>query len=133
MNDLRWMDLAIKVAGMSGRDVPIGSVIVDAHGNQLAHAHNEVEMREDPTAHSEMICIQRACAVVGSRYLDGCTIYCTLEPCAMCSQAIKLARINRVIFGAFRNIEISRSCDMVGGIMERECSELLSSFFLKLR
>lgn len=129
-HELAWMQYALNLAQNSGLDWPIASVIV--YNNEiLVSAHNEVELRGDPTAHSEMLCIQRACAKLNSRHLVGCVMYCTLEPCQMCQAALKLARVDKVIFGAFQNYNHNTKYDCIGGIMQQECSALLSLFETK--
>lgn len=81
-------------------EVPVGAVIADAEGHILAQAHNRVITDTDPTAHAEMLAIRAAAGALGSERLTDCALYVTLEPCAMCAQAIALARIERLYFGA---------------------------------
>lgn len=126
------MKRAIEIAKDSGEDCPVGCIIVQ-NGIEIASSCNKVEALCDPTAHAEMVCIKAACNKLRSRHLPDCTLYCTLEPCKMCSEAIRLAQIGSVVFGAFRDKSISYSQNTVGGIMERECSDLLTKFFNKLR
>ena len=130
--DLDWMKRALEIAGQAGDDCPIGSIVV-RNGEELAARHNEVELQSNPVAHCEMLAIQHACASLGTRYLTDCTIYCTLEPCPMCMEAIRLAQVQRLIFGAFRDINHPYTCDTVGGIMSDECGQLLTEFFRKRR
>jgi tRNA(adenine34) deaminase len=80
-------------------DVPVGAVVVH-EGAVVAAGHNERELRQDPTAHAELLALQRAAGALGSWRLLGCTLYVTLEPCAMCAGAIVLARVARVVYGA---------------------------------
>ena len=80
-------------------DVPIGAVIV-RDGKIIARGENQVQMRKNPTLHAEIVAINRACKKMGAKFLDGCDIYVSLEPCAMCATAISLARINNVYFAA---------------------------------
>lgn len=82
-------------------DVPIGAVIIDAHGHTIAAAHNERELTQDPTAHAEILAIRKAATHLGTWRLDQCTLVVTLEPCAMCAGAIVLARIPRIVIGAW--------------------------------
>ena len=124
-------------------EVPIAAAIVAGDGTVLATAHNEVELRSDATAHAELLAIQRACAVRGSKYLQDCTLYVTLEPCAMCAQAASLAKVKKVIFGAYdpkgggvehgARVFAQATChhapEVVGGVMEAECGALLTEFF----
>lgn len=128
-------------------EVPIAAAIMDASGAVLAHAHNEVEARRDATAHAELIVIQEACRARGEKYLGDCTLYVTLEPCAMCAQAASLAKIRKIIFGAydpkgggvehgarvFAHPTCNHAPEVVGGVMEAECGALLKEFFAKKR
>lgn len=130
--ELDFMRKAIEIAKNSGPDCPIGSVIV-LNNTIIATAHNEVEKNYDPLAHSEILCIHRACNVIGNKYLENCILYCTLEPCPMCLHAIKLARIQRVVFGAFQYDYANYKLDCIGSILQTECSTLLNGFFRTLR
>ena len=95
------MNQAIVLAkrAFSHDDVPIGAVIVH-DGKIIARGENQVQMRKNPTLHAEIVAINRACKKLGTKFLDGCYIYVSLEPCAMCATAISLARINNVYFAA---------------------------------
>ena len=99
--DERWMESALREAEQAykRKEVPIGAVIVH-DGRIIGRGYNQIETLQDPTAHAEMIAITAAATALGSRRLDGCTLYVTLEPCAMCAGAIVLARIPRLVFGA---------------------------------
>jgi tRNA(adenine34) deaminase len=124
-------------------EVPIAAHVVAGDGTVLAMAHNEVEMRRDATAHAEMLAIQAACAVRGSKYLEDCTLYVTLEPCAMCAQAISLTKIKKLVFGAFdpkgggvehgARVFAQTTChhvpEVIGAVMAEECGALLVDFF----
>ncbi len=127
-------------------EVPVGAVVVK-DGEIIARAHNLRESDKDATAHAEMVAIRRACAYLGDWRLDGCDIYVTLEPCAMCSGAIRQARLRRLFFGAY---DKSYGCvvsaaqyldkpkglsvpEYYCGIMEDECSKLLDDFFKDAR
>lgn len=124
-------------------EVPVGAVIVDARGAVIASAYNQVETRGDITAHAEMLAIRRASHVMGTKYLEECSLYVTLEPCAMCAQAIAYARLQRVYFGAydpksggveygatiFKQPTTHHKPEVYGGVMEQECAALLHSFF----
>jgi tRNA(adenine34) deaminase len=123
-------------------DVPIGAVV--ARGEEiLARAGNQRERLGDPTAHAEILALRVAAEAVGSWRLDGCTLYVTLEPCAMCAGAVVLARIPRVVFGAddpkagfagslgdlLRDPRLNHRADVIRGVMVDECGELLRRFF----
>lgn len=124
-------------------DVPIGAVVLDADGLVIASAHNEREKTGDPTAHSEVLALRRAAEAMGSWRLTGCTLVVTLEPCTMCAGALVLARIDRLVFGAFdpkagavaslfdvvRDPRLNHRPEVVGGIAEDECGALLREFF----
>lgn len=128
-------------------EVPIAAAIVAADGTALSTAHNEVERRTDATAHAELLAIQAACAARGSKYLQDCTLYVTLEPCAMCAQAASLAKIKKIIFGAYdpkgggvehgARVFTQSTChhapEVIGGFMEDECGALLQEFFKERR
>ena len=96
-----WMRRALSVASASPEDVPVGAVVYDAAGTELAAAGNERELTGDPTAHAEILALRRAAARTGSWRLDGCTLVVTLEPCTMCAGALVLARVSRLVFGAW--------------------------------
>ena len=143
--DRKFMLLAIEQAQLAGSigEVPVGAVVVDKDNNILASAHNLRETNQDPTAHAEIVAIRRASEKVGSSRLDGMTLYVTLEPCAMCIGAIVLSRISRLIFGArdpkagavfsVYNIgvdnKLNHSVEVIEGVFELECSDLLKEFF----
>ena len=129
-------------AGSVCAEVPIAAAVLDANGEVIAMAHNEVETRADATAHAELLAIQAACAARGSKYLEGCTMVVTLEPCAMCAQAISLTKIDRLIFGAydmkgggvehgarvFSHSTCHHAPEIIGGMLEAECRNLLQTF-----
>lgn len=130
---MKWMKLAIEEALKAKLDIPVGCVII-CEEKVIARSHNEVELRRDATAHAEILCIQRACGILNRRNLSDCTLICTLEPCKMCEEAIKLARINKVMFGAFAdNSDCDYKIDWIGGIMENECSKLIKQYFFSIR
>ena len=122
-------------------EVPVGAVIV-AGDRIIASAHNLTEQLCDPTAHAEMQAITSASAYLGSKYLKGCTLYVTLEPCPMCAAALYWAQIDRVVYGASddkmgyslvpKNLMHPKTV-VTKGICQVECAELMSRFFLKLR
>jgi tRNA(adenine34) deaminase len=140
----RGMEIAIAEArkAASHGDVPIGAAIL-RDGELLARAGNERELRRDPTAHAEVLAIRAAAEALGGWRLPGTTIYVTLEPCAMCAGAIVLARIPSVIIGArdpkagaagsvfdiLREPALNHRPEVITGVREAECAELLRSFF----
>lgn len=140
------MKLALAEANEARKrnSVPVGAVI--SQGEQLiSSAGNEVMKNNDPTAHAEILAMRKACITLGSRILENCEIYVTLEPCAMCAQAISLARIKTLYFGAYdqkygaviHNARIFQYSphkpDVYGGIMEVECKKILLDFFKNKR
>ena len=94
-----YMLLAVQEALKSGKDVPVGALIVK-DDKIISKAHNEVIKNNDPTAHAEILAIREACSILGSYNLSGCSIYVTLEPCPMCAGAIINAKIDKVVYGA---------------------------------
>lgn len=138
----RALDEARKAAACG--DVPVGAVVVDgASGVVLAAAGNRVEADRDPTAHAELLAIREAATSRGETRLSDCDLYVTLEPCAMCAQAIAFARIRRLVFGAYDpkgggvehgpRIFSQPTChhapEIVGGLDEAACAALLKDFF----
>jgi tRNA(adenine34) deaminase len=142
--DAAWMRRAIEVADACAAhgDVPIGAVVVRDDA-EIAAAGNERELRGDPTAHAEILALRAASEVMGSWRLDGCSLYVTLEPCAMCAGAIVLARIDRVVFGAadpkagfagslgnlVQDERLNHRVELHGGVEADACGELLRAFF----
>ena len=139
-----FMRLAFREAeqAFAEDEVPVGAIVV--HGEDvIGSAHNQREQLHDPTAHAEMIAITQAAEALGSWRLDDCLLYVTLEPCPMCAGAIVQARIPWVVYGTtdpkagavdtlyqlIRDPRLNHRCQTVGGIMERECGEILSRFF----
>jgi tRNA(adenine34) deaminase len=136
---------ALECAATASRtgDVPIGAVVVDAEGRELAAAANAREALGDPTAHAEVLALRAAAAVRGEWRLDGCTLAVTVEPCTMCAGAIVLSRIARVVFGAWeprtgaagslwdvlRDRRQNHRPEVVAGVLEAECAAVLESFF----
>lgn len=125
-------------------EVPVGAVIVDSlSGEIVGIAHNEMKNAQDPTAHAELLAIKRALAAKGEDRLRNCDLYVTLEPCPMCAQAISFSRIRRLYFGAYdpkgggvdhgAKIFNASSChhvpEVIGGLEEEKCAELLIRFF----
>ncbi len=128
-------------------DVPVGAVIVDDSGAVIASGHNERELRQDPSAHAEMLALRAASQRMGTWRVLDCTLYVTLEPCAMCAGAIVLARVPRVVFGCFDpkaggagsvmdilgEQRLNHRPAVTGGVLAPECSALLREFFAARR
>ncbi|MGO2542480.1 nucleoside deaminase [Specibacter sp. AOP5-B1-6] len=139
------MGLALTEAqrALTTADVPIGAVVLGPDGGVLGLGRNEREAHGDPTAHAEMVAIREAAAKLGSWRLSGCTLVVTLEPCAMCAGAIVLARVPRVVFGAWdekagaagsvfdvlRERRLNHWVEVFPGVREDECAALLKDFF----
>jgi tRNA(adenine34) deaminase len=137
------MRRALAVAPSSPADVPVGAVVYDAAGVELAAAGNERELLGDPTAHAEVLALRRAAATVGSWHLDGCTLVVTLEPCTMCAGALVLARVATLVFGAWepktgavgslwdvvRDRRLNHRPAVYGGVLEDECAAQLRDYF----
>jgi len=131
-----------KVAADKG-DVPVGAIVVNEAGEILGTGQNLREQSNDPTAHAEVIAIRQAAEKIGSWRLDDLTIVVTLEPCAMCAGAVLQSRIKRLVFGAWdekagavgsvvdviRDPRALTKVEVITGIMEKECSQVLSDFF----
>ncbi len=144
----RFMQEALDQArlAMERGEVPVGAVVV-REGEVLAAAHNRRELDQDPTAHAELIAMRQAAAALGSWRLDDCTVYVTLEPCAMCAGAMVLARVAACVYAASdpkggfvgtlgdlsHHPGLNHAFDVVGGLRSEVSAELLRSFFRGLR
>ncbi len=123
-------------------EVPVGAVIVSGE-KIIAKGHNQVERLKDPTAHAEMLAITAATHAMGGKYLEGCTIYITVEPCLMCATALFWSKISRVVFGAsdnrygFTNFSEKKifpdAIEIISGIHQQPCSQLMKDFFKQKR
>lgn len=147
-DDEKYLREAIKQARRSlvAEDVPVGAVIVQ-NGEIIARGYNQVEKKQNPTAHAEIIAIEKACKKLGYKHLLNCDIYVTLEPCAMCCGAIVLARLRRLIFGAYdpktgaavslynitNDQRLNHRLEVIGGVLQEDCAMMLKEFFQKLR
>jgi tRNA(adenine34) deaminase len=146
--DQKWMKEALKETKLafSKKEVPIGAVVI--HEEQIiGRGHNQIETLNDATAHAEIIAITAASNALSSWRLSGCTLYVTIEPCVMCAGAISLARIDRVVFGAFdpkkggvgslynilQDDRLNHQVEVASGVLEQECSNILSKFFEEMR
>lgn len=142
-NDEYYMGKALEQArkGASEGEIPIGAVIV-CQGKIIARGHNLTETLKDTTAHAEMLSITIATNFLGGKYLNDCTIYVTVEPCPMCAAALAWSQIARVVYGAadskrgyslFSPSLLHPKTEVTKGVMEKECSEIVSNFFKTLR
>ena len=138
------MEVALEEArrAASAGEVPVGAVVF-RDGAVVAHAHNETVARRDPTAHAELLALQEALRGLQTDRLTDCTLYVTLEPCAQCAGAIVLAKVARLVFGAYdpkagmagsvgdlvRNPGLNHRVEVIGGVEEEACGRLLQDFF----
>jgi tRNA(adenine34) deaminase len=143
------MGVALREAGsaLAAGEVPVGAVVLSAEGAVLATGHNLRRATTDPTAHAEVLALRRAGEVLGDWQLTGCTLVVTLEPCTMCAGAVVLARIRRLVFGAWddkagavgslwdvvRDRRLNHRPEVLAGIRQDECAELLTRFFADRR
>ncbi|MCB0832845.1 MAG: tRNA adenosine(34) deaminase TadA [Bacteroidetes bacterium] len=143
-----WMKMAYREAerAYEQNEIPVGAIVV-FENRIIGRGYNQVEMLTDPTAHAEMIAITAAVSTLGSKWLNGATLYVTLEPCSMCAGAMVLARFDALVFGApdpktgacgsianiVQNDRLNHRLEVVGGVYQDYCSAILRDFFLKLR
>ncbi|HEX5829513.1 MAG TPA: tRNA adenosine(34) deaminase TadA [Gemmatimonadaceae bacterium] len=143
-DDQRWMARALDEARaiLALGEVPVGAVVV-RDGVEIAAGANRTVTAHDPTAHAEVLAVRAAAAALGDWRLSGCTLYVTLEPCAMCAGALVLARVDRVVFGAWddkagmagsvgdvlRHPRLNHRPEVRGGVRGEECAALLRDFF----
>lgn len=128
---------------LSTGDVPVGAVVLDEDGTVLGRGHNRREAAQDPTAHAEVIALREAAQACRRWRLEDCTLVVTLEPCTMCAGAVGLARVARLVFGAYdekagavgslwdvlRDRRVNHRPEVIGGVLAEESSELLLGFF----
>ncbi len=147
-DDRVWMALALRQAEQAAEkgEIPVGAVVV-YRGEMIARGHNLREETQSPSAHAEMLALENASQYLGSWRLEECALYVTLEPCVMCVGAILQARVARVVFGCFDPKggavkSLYRLCEdsrlnhhpaVTGGVLEAECSRILTEFFTRLR
>jgi len=148
-DDVRWMTAAIEEAraALGSGDVPVGAVVVGPDGEVVGRGHNARERDHDPTAHAEVVALRAASVALGRWRLDDCTLVVTLEPCLMCAGATVLARVPRLVLGAWdpkagacgsqwdvvRDRRLNHRVEVVGGVLEDECGALLREFFEERR
>ncbi|HNW26471.1 MAG TPA: nucleoside deaminase [Candidatus Gastranaerophilaceae bacterium] len=144
MNSNDFMKQALGVAEKSGADVPVGALIVQ-NGTIISACHNEKEQNKDSTAHAEICAIKKASLVLSRWRLDDCEMYVTLEPCPMCAWAIIQSRIKTVYFGSYDiqygalvsvldlRKQAKSDLKVFGGILEKECDNIIKEFFGKIR
>jgi tRNA(adenine34) deaminase len=151
-DDERWMGAALEQARAAERagDIPVGAIVVQLihEGARqtyraIARANNRTLRDQDPTAHAEVLAVRDAARTLGNWRLTGCTLYVTLEPCAMCAGAVVLSRLDRLVYGAFddkagmvgsiadlvRHPKLNHRAEVLGGVRAEECGELLRTFF----
>ena len=141
--DEKYMQLALHEAQKAAErdEVPVGCVIV-ADGQIMGRGHNLTECLQDVTAHVEMQALTAAAQTLGGKYLTGCTLYVTLEPCVMCAGALGWAQLSRLVYGApdpkrgytrFAPDALHPKCIVTAGVMEEECKNLIQTYFAKKR
>ena len=149
MNHQEAMAKAIELARatVTTEDVPVGAIILDSKGEVIATGVNQREMMSNPTAHAEIVAIEKAASALGNWRLDGCTLIVTLEPCAMCAGAIAQSRISKLVFGAWdekagavgsqwdllRDPRQLNKPEVIAGVLKEECAALLTEFFQQRR
>ena len=148
-DDARAMAWALDEArlALATDDVPVGAVVLGPDGSVVGRGHNAREATGDPTAHAEVLALRAAAAALGRRRLDACTLVVTLEPCAMCAGALVLARVARLVVGAWdpkagaagsvhdlvRDRRLNHRVEVVGGVLAQDCGVLLRDFFATRR
>jgi tRNA(adenine34) deaminase len=146
--DENFMELAFKEAekAFKQKEVPIGAIIVKEN-IIIGKGYNQVESLKDPTAHAEILAITAAANYMNSKWLEGCTLYVTLEPCPMCAGAIVLAKIPNLVFGAFdpkagacstlynivQDKRLNHRVHVISGVLDSKCQNILKDFFKKIR
>lgn len=141
--DKRFMQMALKEAGQAYQEgeIPIGAIAV-SHGVVIARAHNLTELLHDVTAHAEMQLITAAASHLGGKYLTGCTVYVTIEPCPMCAGALAWAQVGRIVYGApddkrgytrYAPNVLHPKTEVTVGVLADECRELMQRFFKERR
>lgn len=137
--DEKYMREALReaMAAMEEGEVPIGAV-VECNGRIIGKGHNMVERLSDPSAHAEMIALTAATEAIGGKYLEGCTLYVTVEPCPMCASALNWAQVSRIVYAApdprrgyslFTPSLLHPRTEIKEGVLREECADLMTSFF----
>jgi len=148
LEDVRFMEEALKEAKIaySLQEIPVGAIVV-YNKRIITRAHNRKEELQDPTAHAEILALQKAARYLGTWHLENATLYVTLEPCPMCAYAMVQARIKRLVFGAsdpktgaagsvvniIQNKKFNHQIEITKNILNKECSLILKKFFLEKR
>lgn len=141
------IDLALRLARQPDLEMPIAAVVIGPEGQLLGTGVNRREADHDPTAHAEILALRQAGEALGGWRLTGCTLAVTLEPCTMCAGALVLARVQRLVFGAFddkagavgglwdvvRDVRLNHTVEVVSGVRQQQCADLLSDFFGRRR
>ena len=149
MNDEIFMQIAIAEAkkAYAEGEVPIGAVLKDESGILICAEHNRIEQLDDATAHAEILLLREGNKILGRRKLSNCTIYVTVEPCAMCAGALVLCRLKRLVYGAVdskfgasesifnvtNNFALNHQLKITAGVLESDCRELMKKFFAERR
>ena len=149
MNDIEMKQVALSTArgALESGDVPVGAAVFNASGDLISSGHNERELHNDPTAHAEIVALQRASQKLGTWRLENLTLVVTLEPCAMCAGAIAQSRIQTVVFGAWdekagavgsvwdllRDPRSTFKTEVRAGVLADECGDLIRSFIQEVR
>lgn len=145
---LRYMQQAFFLAEQAydEKEIPVGAVVVH-NGRIIGKGYNQTERLNDPTAHAEMVAVSAACSTLGQKYLTGCTLYVTLEPCPMCAGALVWSKLETVVIGAWdakagacgsvfnlaANKKLNHSVNVIQGYMEQDCEWILRQFFRERR
>lgn len=148
-HDEAAMRIALAEAALAAQDgeIPVGAVVLDSSGSVVARAHNQREGSVDPTAHAEVLALREAAAVLQRWRLDDCTLVVTLEPCPMCAGAVVMARIPRLVFGAWndeygaagsrwdlvRDRRLPHRTEVMGGLLADECGAMVREFMVAQR
>jgi tRNA(adenine34) deaminase len=147
-NDADWMERAVEQARLAQQagEVPVGAVVINS-GQIVGSGYNRNLLDHDPTAHAEIIALRQAASRLGNHRLTGCTLFCTVEPCAMCAGAMIHARVARLVYGAadpkagaagsvldvINHPRLNHRMEVTSGVLAEQCSELLKTFFAERR